>query len=36
MWFRVVLPDADPENEEMDRRMSLDRPHVIGEGTIER
>jgi hypothetical protein len=36
MWFRVVLPDVDPEKEEMDRRMGADRPHVIGEGIVER
>ena len=31
MWFRVVLPDLDPEADEMEQRLASGR-HVIGGG----
>jgi ketosteroid isomerase-like protein len=33
MWFRVVLPDPDPEYEEMQDRLNSAEPLVIGKGT---
>lgn len=30
MWFRVVLPDADPSAEEMKERLAQADPHVVG------
>lgn len=36
VWFRVVLPDADPEAEEMAAREAAAKPHVVGEGLLDR
>jgi hypothetical protein len=37
MWFRVVLPDRDPEHDEMQERLGSDAaPHRIGAGFLER
>lgn len=32
MWFRVVLPDRDPEYDEMQERIASDQKHVNGGG----
>jgi hypothetical protein len=39
MWFRVVLPDPDPEKDEMDARLEAagkGARHVIGDGIIQK
>lgn len=36
VWFRVVLPDPDPEAEEMAERMSSGIPHVTGAGIYQK
>lgn len=38
MWFRVVLPDADPEADEMQERIAASQgaPHRGGAGSIQR
>jgi ketosteroid isomerase-like protein len=36
LWFRVVLPDADPEQHEMRERFAGTEPHVAGEGIMQR
>ncbi|MEO5663132.1 MAG: nuclear transport factor 2 family protein [Nocardioides sp.] len=36
MWFRVVLPDPDPEHEEMAARLESGTPHVIGAGIVQK
>ena len=37
MWFRVVLPDRDPEHDEMQERMgSAAAPHRTGAGFLDR
>lgn len=38
MWFRVVLPDADPEHDEMQERIAASgtHPHRSGAGLIRR
>lgn len=36
MWFRVVLPDADPEYAEMQEWLASSEPHVLGKGMIRK
>lgn len=36
MWFRVVLPDVDPEHDEMQERLTASQPPVLGKGIMPR